>query len=278
MLIERIEEKSQIVSELLQSNSQDWEETTYQLLAKNFGFKINAEPFLMLAQKIPLKILLKHADNLFQIEALLFGMAGFLETQTEDEYQLKLQKEFNYLANKYSLHDKKLALHQWKFLRLRPANFPTIRIAQFAKVIQENIHLFSLFLHFEDIQTFKKIFLLSPSEYWQSHYIFSKPSDNKEAKLGKSSYENILINTVVPLLYSHAKNKDLPENLHKALGILESIPCEKNNVTTLWEELGLKVKTSFDSQGLIQLYNNYCTRKKCLSCTMGQIILKQPLV
>ncbi len=279
MLIERIEEKSVLVNELLIQNNYDWEETTYQLLAKNFGFKVNSETFLMLSQRIPLKILLKHADNLFQIEALLFGVGGFLDTTTAtDEYQLKLQKEFNYLGNKYNLHDNKIALHQWKFLRLRPANFPTVRIAQFAKIIKENIHLFSLFTHFENIQTFKKIFLLSPSSYWQNHYIFGKPCYEKDTVLGKSSYENILINTVVPLLYCFAKNKNLLDNIQKALSILENIPSEKNNITNSWEELGLKVKTSFDSQALIQLYNNYCSHKKCLSCTIGKVILKQSII
>ena len=218
VLMKRLQDKSLIINQFLQENNQDWEETAYQVLAKNFGFKLNAEPFLSLAKNLPLKILQKHRDNLPQIEALIFGVAGFLsndkdDLETWDEYRLNLRKEFQFLTSKYQLHDKILGQHEWKYLRLRPANFPTVRLAQFARFIHENANLFSVMIYLENVKSFAKILKVKQSDYWMEHYVFGKKSEGKVLTLGDASVENIVINTVVPLLVSYANQKDNREYL-----------------------------------------------------------------
>lgn len=272
---QRLERKAQGVLELLIQNHQDWEETTYQLLAQNFGFKVNAEPMLRLAQGLPLKILHKHRDNLFQLEALLFGQAGLLDAPV-DEYALALQKEYGFLSVKYNLKPTQLQAHEWKFLRLRPANFPTIRLAQLAAFIQQQPSLFSLFIHGENVKKLEEVLRIKQSDYWQTHYHFQKITAAKVATLGKASVENIVVNTVVPLLAAYAEAKDNLDFMGKATELLEQLPAETNHLTEMWHQMGVESKTAFDSQAIIELYTHFCVKKGCLQCAIGTSLLKSP--
>ena len=273
-LMQRLERKAEFVHELLKQNQNDWEETAYQVLAYNFGFKINAEPMLRLAQNTKLKVLQKHRDNQTQIEAALFGQAGLLGTDTTDEYIETLRRESRFLTIKYDLQNNKMNAHEWKFLRLRPANFPTVRIAQLAALTQQKNSFFSLFIDIQNVGDFIKSFQIKQSDYWQKHYIFGKLTDGKVPNLGKSSIENIIINTVVPLLVAYSQHRDSRDYLEKAIELLEQLPSEHNNITDQWEALGLKIKTAFDSQAVIELYNNFCTYKKCLNCNIGTALVR----
>ena len=282
-LIKRLENKAFLLRALLVKNQQDWEETTYQVLAKNFGFKVNSEPFLRLSQGLPLKVLLKHQDDVRQLEALLLGQAGLLwgkpqarqENGLADEVYIQhLQKEHRFLSHKYRLEDAQLSYDQWKFMRLRPANFPTVRLTQFAALIHQHQSLFSLFFN-HDYKSLTKKLRINQSDYWQTHYTVGKATDKKVPGLGKSSIENIIINTVVPLLVLYAKEKAQEEYLERATGFLENIKAEDNRILRIWEGLGLKVKNAFDSQALIELYNNYCVPKKCLNCSIGISLIKK---
>lgn len=278
VLMKRLQDKSLIVSYFLEENKQDWEETTYQLLAKNFGFKLNAEPFLSLSKNLPLKILQKHRDNLGQIEALIFGVAGFLKDENNetawDDYRKNLRKEFQFLASKYQLQDKILGQHEWKYLRLRPANFPTVRLAQFARFIHENANLFSVLIHLENVKSLANILKVKQSEYWTEHYVFGKKAEGKVPTLGNASVENVVINTVVPLLVAYANQKDNRDYLEKAIRLLEEISAEENNITKHWQSMGLKIKSAFDSQASIEWHNHFCLAKKCLECNVGVDILR----
>lgn len=274
-LMQRLERKASAVHEMRERNHQDWEETAYQLLVQNFGFKINAEPMLRLAQGLPLKVLQKHRDNLTQIEALLLGQSGMLPAmKMEDEYIDKLCKEYDFLATKYALRSYQLRAHEWKFLRLRPANFPTVRLAQLATLIHHQASLFSLFIHVENSKMLEQALRVKQSGYWQQHYQFQKEATSKVPALGKTSIENIIVNTIVPLLVAYSEAKDNRAFLDKALELLEQLPAEKNYITELWEGLELKSKTAFDSQSVIELYNNFCSTKQCLNCSIGTALLK----
>jgi hypothetical protein len=272
-LARRLQFKSINVRELLTDNNNDWEETTYQVLAKNFGFKLNAEPMLQLAKNLPLKILQKHRDSPVQIEALLFGMAGFLENAV-GEHAAKLKNEYDFLSSKYGLKEKQLNAHEWKFLRTRPANFPTIRLAQFKRLIMSQRSFFSLFTQVGDLELIRRAFEIEQSEYWQQHYHFDKLLAKPLKRLGKSSVENLLINTVVPTLVCYAQYVDNRELIERAEQLLESLPPENNRITRNWESLDLKMQSSFDTQAGIELYNNFCKEKKCMSCKIGAEILK----
>lgn len=272
-LTQRLQHKSAFVGELLKLNNTDWEETAYQVLAKNFGFKLNAEPMLQLARNLPLKILQKHRNNPLQIEALLFGVAGFLEN-AEGEYAHQLTVEYDFLLVKYQLKSKQLNAHEWKFLRTRPANFPTIRLAQFASLITSQRSFFSLFTQLTDIDLIKKAFEIEQPVYWQKHYHFEKPLARSLKQLGKASIENLLINTVVPMLVSYAQYIDNQLLIGRAERLLESLPAEKNRITIHWVDLDLSMENSFDSQAGIELFNNFCQKRRCLSCKIGTEILQ----
>lgn len=270
----RLEDKALNVSKLLRNNKKDWEETTFHLLASNFGFNVNKESFLTLAKSIELKTILKHADNLLQVEALLFGQAGFLEEHFDDDYFKLLKKEYNFLNAKYGLKPRQLKRHQWKFLRMRPANFPTLRIAQLARVLSNRQKIFSMILNADDVAQVRKIFQLSPSDYWQCHYAFGKPTKRKIGKMGKNSIENIIINTFVPILAAYSIENDDQGYMEKALMWLQDLDPEINNKTKLWGNAGIKIKSAFDSQAAIEMINNYCTKKRCLECNIGVSLIK----
>ncbi len=273
-LMQRLEDKAEIVHQLVKSNNGDWEETAYQLLLKNFGFKINAAPFLHLAKSLPYKIIQKHSSNLTQMEALFFGQAGMLETKTKDEYISLLYREYEFLSKKYSLYGSRLNPAQWKFLRLRPANFPTLRIAQLSSVLYSKKNLMSSFIEARSYKQLANIFEASPSPYWRAHYHFTKKSKALVPDLGLSSKQNLLINTVVPLLVAYSKAKDEPRLMDRAQEILQHVPAETNRITKVWTGLGVSVKSAFDSQALIEQYNNLCQKRQCLNCAVGASLLK----
>ncbi len=277
VLMQRLQRKAEVVHQMLAQNQQDWEETAYQLLAQNFGFKINAEPMLRLAQGLSLKILQKHRDNLLQIEALLLGQSGLIpDAESTDDYVNSLRREYEFLAKKYNVYSQQLQPHEWRFLRLRPANFPTVRLAQLAALIQHQPSLFSFFIHTESIKTLEQALRVKQSAYWQKHYQFQKEAMGKVPALGKASVENIVVNTVVPLLVAYSEAKDNRAFLDKAIELLEQLPAEQNHITAMWEGLKLKSKTAFDSQAVIELYNNFCSIKSCLNCSIGTSLLKSP--
>jgi hypothetical protein len=269
VLMSRLESKSAAIVSVLNKNHQDWVETCYQFLARSFGFKVNAEPFQQLAQLLPYKVLRKHSDKLLHIEALLFGQAGFLEDDIEEDYYKMLKREYHILRQKYKLSDRRLNKAQWKFLRLRPANFPTIRLAQFAALLFNQPSLFSVMLETEAYTDLASLFSVRQSRYWTSHYSFRKKAKEPVSYIGESSISTIIINTVVPLLVSYGKSKDEQQYVDRAIAILQQAPGEMNSVTSHWKTLGIKCKTAFDSQALLELRNSYCLKRRCLDCNIG---------
>ncbi len=272
LLLERLESKSKLITDSLALNKNNWEETFYQLLARNFGFKTNAEPFELLAKSIPSTVLGKHKSSLLQIEALLYGQAGFLNEHYEDEYLQRLQNEYIFLKHKYKLVS--IEKHLWKFLRLRPVNFPTIRISQFANLIYTSSHLFSKIISTENYSDLKQYMNTDVSEYWQTHYIFDKSSKQKTKQLGSDAINNIIINTVVPFLFVYGKHKGEEKYIERALTYLEQTIGEKNAIITKWKQLTIKADTAYATQALLQLKNEYCTNKKCLNCSIGNYLIK----
>lgn len=273
MLVDRLEEKTKAIEQRLEENKGDWEATFYQFLAKNFGLKVNAEPFEMLAQSLPHIILGKHKNNRLQIEALLFGQAGLLEKEFQDDYPKRLRKEYHFLQKKYSLHP--LSETSWKFLRMRPANFPTIRLAQFASLIVQSVHLFNKILEIENVAEVEKLFQVQLADYWLTHYVFDKESTKRNKSLGKSAIYLIMINTVVPFLFLFGKRKEEDSFKDKAFRFLEALKPEKNIIVSSWMDLGQEPDSAYQTQALLQLKNRYCDHKKCLDCSIGNSILKR---
>lgn len=273
VLIERLEKRAETVAAALSKNRGDWEETFYQFLAANFGFKTNALPFELLAKSLPQNVLAKHKDNPLQIAALIFGQAGFLNEEPVDDYPRSLKAEYDYLRKKFNLTP--VENHLWKFLRMRPQNFPTVRLAQFAALVVQSSHLFSRILEIKDVKALRQLvagIIINP--YWENHYRFDKESPPSAKHLGPSSVDTLLLNTVALFLFSYGKHMQQEYYVSRALKLLENIPPENNHITTDFATLGVKIINAFESQALLELKNNYCDYKKCLQCGVGIKILK----
>jgi hypothetical protein len=273
VLVERMEKKSGAVLMALNNARGDWEEIFYRFLAANFGFKTNALPFELMAKSLPQNILGKHKNNSLQIEALIFGQSGFLEEDFADDYPRRLKAEYSFLRKKYNLTP--IEKHLWKFLRLRPQNFPTIRLAQFAALVVNSNHLFSKILATRDVPALRALFAGQVvNNYWEIHYRFDALSKPAVKNMGIAAIDNLLLNTVALFLFSYGKSLNKQHYVDSSLQLLETLPAEKNHITDDFSNLGLKISTAFESQGLLELNKFYCSHKKCLHCAVGNKILK----
>lgn len=268
MLVERLEVKSHQFVEILNEYKGSWDDAFYIALARNFGFKTNALPFEMLARSLPQQILARHKNSPLQIEALVFGQAGFLEDVLDDSFHEKLRNEYRFLKAKYNL--KPIDKYLWKFLRLRPQNFPTLRLAQFSALILKSSHLFSIVLETKNVKHIADLFRHLPvSDYWSTHFRFEKSTEKVAVQLGASSVHNILLNSVSLTLFTYGKFTDNEEITDRAINLLETIPFENNQITQRFLDIGLKKGTSGRSQALLHLKKSYCDLKKCLNCAVG---------
>ena len=272
ILVERLENKTRVIFDYLQKNNNHWEESFWWLLAKNFGINLNSIAFEKIAQSISINILAKHKDQIHQTEALLFGQAGLLDADFTEDYPKLLQREYQFLKKKYNLQKIEGSMI---FLRMRPSNFPTVRLAQLAMMVHKSLHLFSKIKEAIDVKSIKALLNVTANDYWHYHYVFDEITAFKKKKLGEQMIDNILINTVVPVLfaYGHYHNENAFKD--KALLWLENITAEKNSITKGYASLHIENKTAFDSQALIQLKNEYCNKRRCLDCSVGNKLLRK---
>ncbi len=274
LLVERLENKSDEILKFLRYFEDNWEQTFYYFLARNFGFKVNASPFALVAQKTPYKVLARHKFDITQLEAILFGQAGMLDNKFNEAYPTLLQKEYSFMQHKYNLQsiDKTL----WKMGKLRPGNFPGIRIAQFAMLIHKSSALFSKIIEAENTKEIYKLFDVQCSPYWNNHYVFDKESVKRSKTLGKSAIENLIINTIVPLKFVYGMQKLKPDVKEQAIQLLHELPSEQNTLLRKWEQTGIAANNAAEGQALLELKKYYCTPKKCLNCSIGHFLIRQP--
>lgn len=268
--VERFEQKARIISKRLEQFNQHWEDVFFITLARNFGFGLNGDAFESWANHIPFRSVDKHRDNLFQVEAFFLGQAGLLEEEMDDRdmYHQKLQKEFRYLQHKFDLPTP-MSVDQWRFLRLRPGNFPHVRLAQLAYLYHKEQALFSRIMEAETLDAVKKILAGGTSLYWEEHFNFRKTSSRRTKRVGENALNLIVINTVIPFLYAYGLHKADEMLCERATCFLEALKAENNYVTRLWSGAGLPVYTAADSQALLQLQKEYCEKKDCLRCRFG---------
>jgi len=271
LLVERMIRKAQWVMELLAGNEFHWEETFWWLLARSFGMKTNADAFEAIARSLPLGLLAKHKMQLQQLEALLLGQAGLLDKKLNDPYAQLLQREYRFLKKKYKLKPVSIPVH---LLRMRPSNFPSLRLAQLAMLIHHSVHLFSRIKEAGSISEVRKWFDLTANDYWHYHYRLDISSPFKKKNIGDAMSDNIMINTIGPVLFAYGYYYDDPLYKQKALHWLEQIKPESNLISRGFEKLGLENRSAYESQSLIELKNEYCDRKRCLECSIGNAILK----
>ncbi len=273
LMAERLEAKTTQIESDIKNSRGDFQEIFYQKLARNFGFKTNSDSFEQLARSLPLKTLLKHIDNKFQLEALLYGQAGLLRKNYKDDYPAKLKTEYNFLAQKYNL--KPLNIGVWKFMRMRPTNFPTIRIAQFATLLYQSGGLLDKIPEMKRLSDVISLLMVSSSEYWKNHYRFGMKSTERKKSLGEASARLILINTVIPFVFTYGRLTNKPALRQKALSWLEQIKPENNKIVRLFDKLGFPLRNAMHTQAVIHLKQNYCDRIACLNCRIGQKILSK---
>jgi hypothetical protein len=272
ILIERLEERSIQVGELLKEYKGSWDDAFYITLARNFGFKTNAVPFEMLARSLPQQLLGRYKNRAMQIEALIFGQAGFLNDKFNEDYPKMIMQEYRFLRKKHELNP--VDRYLWKYMRLRPRNFPTIRLAQFAALILKSSHLFSKILNEKDSRRIMKMFSEMPvNNYWKTHYRFGKECQQTTTTLGEKSIDNILINTVAVFSFAFGHLQGNDEQLDKGLNILEKLSPESNAVISQFIKIGFIPENAGHTQALLQLKKTYCDQKKCLSCGIGIKIL-----
>lgn len=279
---ERLEQKTESITQRVKGCDGSWEAAYFVTLARNYGFGINGDAFELWARHIPLQSVAHHRDNLMQIEALFLGQAGLLEAVSlperyhhqalSDSYFIELRSEYQYLAHKFGL--QAMDVNQWRFLRLRPQNFPHIRIAQLARLYYEQRAGLSQLLECETIKQVRQLLATQVTPYWETHYLFGEESTRSEKKLSVASLNLQVINTVCPILFAFGKHKNAEKYCERAFDLLDKLKAENNHIVRMWKEVGLKVDTAGDSQALIQLKKAYCDRKDCLRCRIGYEYLK----
>ena len=276
-LLERVERKADDLMALHQRLGQDWEATAYHALMAAFGFQKNSEPLARLAQALPLAVLRRHRHNQRQLEALLFGQAGFLienEETATDEYIRDLKQEYDFLTHKYGLGATAMLVHEWNYLRLRPANFPPVRLGQLVGLLHARLTLFDALLTAGSVAALTAFFQVPVPPYWRMHFRPGRPG--KVPSLGKSSTDLLITNVVVPLRVAYARHVGQLALVESSVALLSDLPAEHNQYTDVYEALGFAHRTAADSQGLLALHKNYCTPHRCLQCAIGSRLVQQP--
>jgi hypothetical protein len=275
LYFERLEQKSSLIKDLLEASQNDYEAVLFQLLAKNFGLNINGEAFLKLATSFGFSIIRKVQNDAIKIAALLFGQAGFLEEALDNSYYLELKKEYGYLQYKFQL--KPIHNNTFEFFRLRPSNFPTIKIALLASLYHKHQNLFSKLMNCNDLEDYYQLFKIELDIFWDRHFTFHKESNKRKKRFTKSFIDLLLINTIIPLKFLYLKSRVVFDE-EQFLSVLKQIQSEKNGIVSKFSALGIQSKSALDSQAFIQLKNNYCAKKHCLHCAIGNKLLRKNLV
>ncbi|MCU7551527.1 DUF2851 family protein [Chitinophagaceae bacterium LB-8] len=271
LLAERLERKAVIIISFLKENNTHWEEAFWWLLARNFGSKVNVEAFEAIARSIPINILAKQKAQIHQLEGLLLGQANLLQKDFSEEYPKLLKREYEFLKKKYHLVPISIPVH---FLRMRPRNFPTIRLAQLAMLVHTSVHLFSKFLETENMKDVTNSLYVTANDYWHYHYLLDEPASFKKKTIGAGMIENIIINTVAPALFAYGLYHKEEKYKTKAIQWMEQLPAEKNSIIGGFAALKISSKKACDSQALLELKNEYCSNKRCLECSVGNYYLK----
>jgi hypothetical protein len=271
LLVERLARRTEKLAARLKDVQGDWEELFYQTLAQGLGGHVNAQPFEMLARSLPLHVLLRYRHSRLQLEALFFGQANLLAEGQTDDYPQRLLQEYTFLKAKHSLTP--LPVGMWKFMRMRPANFPTIRIAQLAALIYHRGTLLNHALSALTVAEMEIMLSVRLANYWTDHFVFDKQSKPQPKLLGKEMVNLLVVNAIVPTLFLYGMQQGGEKFQQRAIALLEDIPAEKNVIIDGWKKLGMDVPSAFHSQALLELKNEYCSAGKCLQCAMGNVIL-----
>ena len=271
MGVERLQSKTETVNKLFVQHQGSWEAVWLQLLASAMGFRVNKEPFVLLMQRTPFKVILKESHSLFRLEALLFGQAGLLD-DASDEYSHKLRQEYAFLQQKHDI--KPMPGYLWKFARMRPGNFPTLRLAQFAALIHKHPAMVSVLLQIDNTAALRRFFDAGVSDYWHTHYRFGAESKPSAKKLSDETVNLLLINVVAPFVFFYGKYHDDEGICTRVTEWLADTAPENNYITRRWSECGMEAENALASQALLHLREHYCLRYRCVHCYVGSEVIR----
>jgi len=272
----RLQHKAQQIDKVLLESQGDWEAVFYRVLARSLGGKVNAQAMDTLCSAAPLSLIRKMQEDPFQLEAFLLGQAGLLPAKTQDAYVQALIKEARYLQHKHQVSPMNPAA--WKYLRMRPAGFPDMRIAQFAALLYKKYPMFRSLMECRSLDQAKMLLSAEASPFWTAHYTLRDSSTSHSAYIGESTLQHLLINAVLPTLYAYGQHLRQPKTMNKALDWLSQLPPENNKYTRVFEKLGMPNRHAAQSQAILGLKTEYCDRKQCLQCPVGmRIISKKPV-
>ncbi|HVK47916.1 MAG TPA: DUF2851 family protein [Pseudobacter sp.] len=270
LLVERLQRKTAMVFSFHNSTRHHWEETFWWMLARNFGMKVNADAFESIARTLPGNLLLRHRNNLMQLEALLLGQANLLDEQFREEYPRLLKREYEFYRTKYGLRSTHMPVY---FLRMRPPAFPTIRLAQLAMLLHTTEHLFQQVLETEKPETVRLLLNVTASAFWDEHYTLEEKAPPKPKHLGEQFADNIMLNTIIPVLFAYGCWKREQQYKDRAIQWLQHLPAEQNSILSKFRLMGTTISTAFESQALLELKTQYCDRKRCLDCAVGNSLI-----
>ena len=270
LLVERLQRKTAMVLSFHNSTRQHWEETFWWMLARNFGMKVNADAFESIAKTLPASLLLRHRNNLVQLESLLLGQANLLDEQFREEYPRLLKREYEFYRTKYSLRSTHMPVY---FLRMRPPAFPTIRLSQLAMLLHTTEHLFQQVLETEKPEPVRLLLNVTASGFWDEHYTLEEKAPPKPKHLGEQFADNIMLNTIIPVLFAYGCWKREQQYKDRAIQWLQHLPAEQNSILSKFRLMGTTISTAFESQALLELKTQYCDRKRCLDCAVGNSLI-----
>lgn len=270
LYFERLERKETIILKELEDSQNHWEALLFRMLCKNFGLKVNGDSFFSIAKSVYFSVVKKSSQKPLELEALLMGQAGMLEEEKEDAYFQSLKKQYDYLKHKYSLNNTTVVAP--KYFRLRPPNFPTLRLSQFAMLYSQHPNLFSQVIGIYNLQEFYELFDVSASEYWSSHYSFGIASKKQKKRLTQNFINLLIINTVIPIKFCYAQQmgKDVSDEI---ISLAAEIPSEENSIVQKFNSITKLSGNALQSQALIELKNEYCDKNRCLQCAIGNAII-----
>jgi hypothetical protein len=273
MLTERLETRFNDLEEIYLQCGKSWPEAFYRILARAFGFKINAIPFELLVKSLPYEMLMRHRQQPEDLEAFLYGQAGLLPPQPSDPYAERLKRQYRFFRHKY--HLQPLSPHLWKFGGLRPVNFPTLRISQFAQLHNNHEYLLDRIISSIELIDLVTLLDINASDYWYQHYRFGVSSESYAKKLGKDAIHTLIINAIIPFLFFYGRKQQIPILCDKAIYWMEKCPPENNRIIRMFQDAGWYAGNSGQTQGQLHLKKNYCDYKKCVNCGIGQQLLQQ---
>ena len=270
MMMVRLDRKADHVLQLLNGNGRHWEEVLWWMTARSFGGNINGDAFESIARSIPYQVIARHRAQIHQLECLLLGQADLLSGSMEDQYAIMLQKEYQFLLRKYKLNSNRIPVH---FLRMRPQNFPTVRLAQLAMLMHINPHLFAIILQEESLKAISKLFEITANDYWHYHYRMNESTPMNVKSTGTAFIQSVIVNAVIPVVYCYGREQHDAAMMDRAISWLNQLPAERNTIASRFQQLGMTIDNAFKSQGALELKHTYCDQKLCLQCTIGKKLL-----